>query len=90
MSDSREVWFVRTRYTGQAYPVTWQGWLATIAFAAFVIAMVILGAFIAVAAFVIAVVVAVFLVAFAYLRFVFRHSRKSRDVSAEYRDITDA
>ncbi len=89
MSDSREVWFVRTSYTGQAYPVTWQGWLATLAFAAFVVTMVILGVIIAATAFVIAVIVAVFLVAFAYLRFVFRHSRASRNV-ADYRGPTDA
>ena len=79
MSDSREVWFVRTRYTGQAYPVTWQGWLAALAFGAFVIGMIVLGAFIAVAAFVVAIVVAVILVAYAYLRFAFSHSRMSRD-----------
>jgi len=89
MSDRREVWFVRTSYTGQAYPVTWQGWLTTLAFAAFVIAMVILGAVIAATAFVIAVIVAVFLVAFAYLSFAFRHSRKSRDVT-DYRGPSDA
>ena len=86
MSDSREIWFVRTRYT---HPTTWQGWLATIAFAAFVILMVILAAVIAATAFVIAVAVAVFLIAYAYLRFVFRHSRGSRDLDA-YRGQNDA
>ena len=51
MSESQEVWFVRRRMTGRTYPVTWQGWLVTLAFAAFVIAMVVLGAVIAVTAF---------------------------------------
>ena len=89
MSDSREVWFVRRRFTGRTYPVTWQGWVVTLAFAAFVIAMMILGAVIAVTAFVVAGIAAVFLVAFAYLRLVFRHSSGSRDVS-DYRDRSDA
>ena len=89
MSESQEVWFVRRRMTGRTYPVTWQGWLVTLAFAAFVIAMVVLGAVIAVTTFVIAVIVAIFLVAFAYLRLVFRHSSGARDVS-NYRDRSDA
>jgi len=86
MTDSREIWFVRRRYVFQNYPVSWQGWLATLLFAAFVIAMVVLAAVVASAILVIAVVVFVFAVAFAFLRLVFSHSAAWRD----YRENRDA
>ncbi len=86
MSDSREIWFVRRRYIFQNYPVTWQGWLATLLFAILVIAVVILAAVVASAIFAIAAVVFVFAVAFGFLRFIFGHSATWR----EYRDNRDA
>jgi hypothetical protein len=78
MSDSREVWFVRRDYAFQNYPVTWQGWLATVLFGLFVIAMIALAAVIASAIFVIAMVVVVIAAAIGFLRFVFIHSGRMR------------
>ncbi|MCE9520852.1 MAG: hypothetical protein K8S25_00290 [Alphaproteobacteria bacterium] len=78
MNEGREVWFVRREYAFQNYPVTWQGWLATILFGALVIVMVALAAVIASALFVVLMVALVIAVTIGFLRCVFVHSTRSR------------
>lgn len=38
--EHRSYWFASTRWGVQAYPVTWQGWLLTLGYTIFILAMV--------------------------------------------------
>ena len=72
----RGIWFASTRWGVQAYPVTWQGWLATLAYTVFVIAMVGFAEAMPRGPITFGVIAFVFVVTGFYLHLIFRHLRQ--------------
>ncbi len=78
MSDSRELWVIRTNFGGRQYPSTWRGWLATLLFGAVVIALVAVAAAIASALFVFLMVAVVITVLVGFIRYAFFRAAGAR------------
>ena len=63
----------------QAYPISWQGWLLTLAYSVFVLVMVGLAEELGNRPFTYGVIAFVVLVTFAYVRVIYRHLRPRRE-----------
>ncbi len=89
MSDKRNVWFVRTRWTGQSYPVTWEGWLVAATYAAFILLIASWVASAKPPGFTVASALVVLVVTINFFVLVFRHADMSQTVS-EFRKKKNA